>query len=348
MIEFRTFEGDAKELSTFTQHIWLKQYGGELPIPLWGADFFEWQLFDERLNARRFMVAAYDGARLVGMLPCQPVQYNLRGRVYEGSTCSWQSVDPDYRRRGISRGTLAEQYRRHMDEDMDFSIGYPLSGSIGSRFWADGSGAGTIRKLGFWFRILDHHAVAKWEPMWWAGLGARALGVVQRKPPEPRGLARVRPYAATDLHACLGLLQSIEAASELSVHWTEERLRYQLEHEKLPRTVVVEQDGVAAGFVNYHLTPFSGRTKILVSTVDLIVLGTLPASTRQELLRSAFRQMKDEGASLATTPCMPYIPRNDMLRAGCLPFPGVVRIDYFLAKANVSLDDAKRVFLVCR
>jgi GNAT superfamily N-acetyltransferase len=348
MIEFRTFEGGAKELSEFTQRIWIKQYGGKLPIPLWGPAFFDWQLFDKRLDARKFMVAAYDGARLVGMLPCQPIQFDLRGRVYDGSICSWQSVDPEYRRRGIARGTASEQYRRHMEHEMDFYIGYPLAGSIGSRFWADGSGAVTIQKLAFWFRLLDYRAAAQWEPVWWAALGARALGLVQRAALEPLGVAKVRPYTPPDLHACLGLLHAIQRESDLSIHWTEERLRHQLEDNGLSRTIVVENGGQVTGFVNYHLTVFRGRIDVLVATVDFVVLRSVPVAARQDFLKAAFYQMKSEGAALATVACMPYIPWRDMVRAGCLPFPGAVRIVYVLAKAKVTLEDSKRVFLLCR
>lgn len=348
MIEMRTFEGDARDLSEFSRRVWLKAYGGKLPIPLWSPEFFEWQLFDEILGARRFMVAAYDGARLVGLLPCQPIPYDLRGQTYQGSLCSWQSVDPDYRRRGVSKGMLAEQIRRHLDEGYDFSIGYPLAGTAGPQFWSKGNHAGSLGKLGVWFRMLDHAAVADWEPSRWAAFGARALRVLQRRLPEPEEDCGIRPYRPEDLPDCLELVRSIQRESDLSVAWTTDRLAHHLSYKDLPRTLVMESAGRVAGFVNYHLTPFRGKTEIRIAIIDLIAFGSLPRAARRNLLRTALHRIRDEGAALATVMAMTCYPWRDMVRAGFLPFPGVVRIDYFYGKTRVDLDGVRRIFLLCR
>ena len=44
MLEVRTFAGNASELSDFVLGVWRQTYADKMPLPLWDADFFDWQL----------------------------------------------------------------------------------------------------------------------------------------------------------------------------------------------------------------------------------------------------------------------------------------------------------------
>ena len=68
MIEIRTFDGDVAELARFCTSSWQKRYAGRMPVPVWLPDFLEWELLGEDHAARQFLVAAYDGSRLVGAI----------------------------------------------------------------------------------------------------------------------------------------------------------------------------------------------------------------------------------------------------------------------------------------
>jgi hypothetical protein len=69
---------------------------------------------------------------------------------------------------------------------------------------------------------------------------------------------------------------------------------------------VYEIDGQAAGFVNYHVLDYLGHGTIRVAMIDLLALEELPGAAGRALVRTALRQMHDDGVALAlilNTPC---------------------------------------------
>ena len=142
MIEIRTFEGDAAEIAAFVTRTWIKSYEGRMPVPLWSRQFLQRDLLPEGdHDPRDYLVAAYDGARLVGFHPARPFPIRLHGQQIGGSMGSWLTVDPEYRRQGIAARMQEEFERRHRQRGAVVNFGYLYvrsSRSMGKKFWATG------------------------------------------------------------------------------------------------------------------------------------------------------------------------------------------------------------------
>jgi GNAT superfamily N-acetyltransferase len=121
MIEIRTYDGDAATLSRFSQEVWRASYEGRVTFPLWSAQYFDWQLLTES-RSRDYLVAAYEGSKLIGTLLAEAFRFRLHGREVNGTTGSWLSVHPDYRRMGIGSKLFEEQRRRHLERDAPFML----------------------------------------------------------------------------------------------------------------------------------------------------------------------------------------------------------------------------------
>ena len=80
--------------------------------------------------------------------------------------------------------------------------------------------------------------------------------------------------------------------------WDESTLRRQLSYQGFPRTLVAEQEGRVAGFVNYFPLRYLGRSEVLAGVIDFLCVEDLSAAERRRLVRAAMCQMADEGCHL--------------------------------------------------
>lgn len=323
MLETRTYEGDAASLSDFVVGVWRATYAGKMPLPLWDARFFDWQLTWRPASQRPYCVAVYDGKKLVGTLLGEEFRFRWFDRELTGSQGSWLSVDPEYRRHGVGTMLREELKRRHRERGADFQIGYGYQGSrlsMGPKFWKSFPKETIVPKtLGFWARVLNYKAVADWELSRLEALGARSLGWWQRGAGRWQPDPHVRPYRAADLPSCLELSHALLDRVQVGIVWDRERLAHQLDYKGFPRTLVYESDGRVAGFVNYHVLDYLGRGTIRVGMVDLLALGELPRAAGRALVRTALRQMHDEGLALALLLNTPCFPAGTLLTTGFIP-----------------------------
>src|SRR5206468_1863858 len=91
VIEVRTYDGDAAELSRFVLDVWSTAYRGRMPVPLWDARYFDWQIPVDRPGSREFLVAAYDGSKLIGFLGGERFRFSSRDGEFDVAMASWDS-----------------------------------------------------------------------------------------------------------------------------------------------------------------------------------------------------------------------------------------------------------------
>lgn len=331
MIEIRTFEGTPQEMSAFCTGAWRERYAAtRMPVPRWTPEFLEWELFTDEPGSREFLVAAYDGTRLVGLLPAKPTPFHLRGEPFEGSLGSYFSVDPAYRTHGVALKLNLEQCRRHRQREAKFCIGYVYLGAgeaKGKEFWLRLPRNFTVvRKLGLWVRMLDHRAVAAFEHSVRDRWAARLLGTFQRSPRPQAAAPGIRPYRPDDLEPCLPLAERIGRDTDLGCVWTRDALSRQLAFKNVPKTLVAEQQGRVAGFLNYCHLEFEGRAVMKAGVIDLLSIGELRRPLARRLLRAALGRMVAEGCHVALLPRIACYPVRPLLRAGFIPAPA----DYYL------------------
>lgn len=323
MLEVRTFSGDARQLSEFVLRIWRETYAGKMPLPLWDADFFEWQLTWRDPDDRPYCLAVYDGKRLVGTLLGEELRFRWFEQDLVGSMGSWLSVDPEYRRRGVGKLLREELVRRHRERGAQFQIGYGYHGSrlsMGPKFWKTFPKETIVpRSLGFWVRVLNHRKVADWELSRLEGWGARTLGWWQPGPGRWRPDPRVRDYEERDFASCLELAHGVLDQVEAGIIWEPERLKHQLSHRGYPRTLVFESDGEVGGFVNYHVLEYLGSGTIRVGLIDLLAPGEMSPAEVRALLRTALVGMSECGVDLAMILRTPCHPAGPLLATGFIP-----------------------------
>jgi hypothetical protein len=324
MIEIRTFDGDVDELSRFCTSAWKKRYTGRMPVPDWRADFLEWELLGEDHAARQFLVAAYDGSRLVGVLPARPVRFHVRGRPVAGTWGSFFAVDDDYEKQGVSLKLNLEQRRRHRDHGAQVFTGYVYFGSaasMGKEFWLRQRSVKVLGKVGLWARLFDHRAVSDFEYSPRDKWATRALGWFQGPPRLPRDAGGVRPFRPADLGDCLRLANRLSQSADFGYEWDEATLSRRLCHENVPRTFVAESEGRVAGFLNYCHLGLMGRQTITAGVIDLLSIDELTRVMQQDLLRTALCQMAQDGCHLALLLRIAGYPTRPLLRAGFIPQP---------------------------
>jgi GNAT superfamily N-acetyltransferase len=322
MIEIRTFDGEPAELSSFCTGTWRDRYLGKMPMADWAPPFVEWELFSWGPSSREFLVAAYDGTRLVGALPARRARYQLRGQRIDGTQGSFFGVDPDYESQGVSLKLLLEQRRRQREQGLSLFMGYLITGaheSMGTKFWLKLQSTHLISRAGLWARLIDHRAVADFLFSRRDGWGARILGLFQGPPKPPRHATGIRPYGAADLPDALRIVEKTSARAEFGLVWDESSLARQLCFQGFPRTLIAEQDGKAAGLVNWFYLDLLGRRQVRAAVIDLICLDELPRKRGVDLLKAALCTMADDGCQMALSLRTPIEPRRQLLAAGFMP-----------------------------
>ena len=329
MIEIRTYDGEPAELAAFCTGVWRDRYGDKMTVALWNGPYMEWELFADEPGARDFLVAAYDGGRLVGALPSKPVRYHWKGQPIAGSLGSFFAVDPAYEKQAVSLKLVLEQRRRHRERHAALFGGYLIHGdptAMGPKFWLRLPNMYVVGKVGLWVRMLDYRVMGEFVFSPWERRGIQLLGLFQPRPKASRPSAGIRPYRPSDLSDCLQLANESSRRAEFGILWDETTLARQLSFKDLPRTLVVEQAGRVAGFVNYFRQTYRGHGEMLAGVIDLLAVQELSPTLRWRLLRTALHQMAMEGchASLFAT------TRDGMLLASTGFFPGHPQHDFVI------------------
>lgn len=352
MIEIRTFEGTAAELTDFTNRMWRHSYEGKMLCPQWSENLFQRELFSPEAANRPFLVAAYDGTRLVGSHPAKPIRIRLHGREMPATWGSFLTVDPEYRGQRIAQRMQEEFVRRHQEYQAAVNFGYLYLRSVqsmGPKFWLSQPQLAIIRKVGMWIRALDHRAVARFELNRFEAWGTRFLSLFQRRPKPPATSEGVRLYAAADLPQCRQLIHGAGAEAELAYLWDSETLGNQLLYPGLSNTLVAEVGSQLVGLVNYTLIPVLGKTRLTSAFIDIVAFARgCPRRLRRRLFQAALHQMFLEGAQGAGMLRTSFSRWRDMAGAGFFPMLPEYYFCGTRMQEGIRLDGIRRMQVIWR
>jgi len=352
VIEIRTFEGGPEELAAFTNRVWRLSYEGHMPTPLWSKEYLRRDLFQNGDRQRDFLIAAYDGSRLVGSHPAKPIAVRLHGQEIAATWASFLSVDPEYRRRGVALKLQAEYVRRHRQHDLPVNFGYLYlrsAHSMGPEFWRrQPGGVRIVSKVGMWVRAFDHAAVARFSLYRLESWGSRVLGLLQDGPREPPDDTGIRPYRPEDLSDCRHLLNQTGESADLAYLWDIDNAARQLSFPGLSQTVVLDHEGRVAGLVNYTLLEVLGKCLVRVALIDAIAFGSLRSVDRRRLLSAALSRMVADGAQAAMMLRGSSYAWRELVRAGFLPLPPEYYYVGMTTREGVPLDGVRRLHVLWR
>lgn len=351
MIEIRDFEEGPEELAAFINRVWRHTYEGRMPTPLWSPEYLRRDLFPEG-GARDFLIAAYDGPKLVGVHPAKRLKVRLHGDVIDATWASFLSVDPEYRRRGAALRLQAEYFGRHRERGVPVNFGYLYMRSVrfmGSEFWLrQPAGMRIVSRLGMWVRPLDHAAVARFSLYRFEAWGSRALRPIQRVPRAPTGTPEVRSYRPSDLGRCCELLNAEGDRADLAYVWDRENLANQLDFPSLSRTVVLERQGNLEGLLNYTLLEVLGKCPMRIGVIENIAFGRLSSRDRRRLIGAGLVQMAGEGAQAVTMVRGSWRGWRELLAAGFFPSPPEYYYVGMTTQDGVPLGGVRRLNVLWR
>lgn len=320
------FAGTAEELSNFVVRSWKDCYGGKMFVPHWSADYFRWQIQNDKRDCRRRMMAAYDDGKLVGVIGHVPLQFELNGERLRAAQASWLSVSPEYRGQGVAR-CLNERMRRLLrEQELRFNLGYGYFGSSAShgvRFWRkqkrDTTFAGS---LGFWTRVIDPQRLGGWELNRLTGSTGQVLGpfLGVPKPRKIRNL-KIRQATASDLPQILHLSREATNHCDLRVVWGESQLKQQIGLNGFAESLVAEVNGEVRGCVAFHVLPIQGGTLEPVGIIDLVFVSELSRKQRTELLNRVLLRFQERGAVVALKLRSGDYPWDAFFNWGWAPMP---------------------------
>ena len=354
MLEVRSYDGSPEELANFVVSQWTASYGGRMAIPGWNADYFRWQLRMDEPEYRRHLIAAYDGARLAGVVPHFPIQFSLDGERFAGSQSSWLSVAPEFRGQGVAGKMIQGARALHRELGLRFQLGFAYFGHQASqapKFWlrSQTSTTATIRKVGFWVWVLDPPRSVDWNSSpfqrWVTRLTAALCGV-PRIQPRP-GLV-IRAAEKRDLPRCLTLAEQSTEHCRLRLVWDADSLSRQLGFDGFSHALVAEENGELRGCISFYLLPMMGRTQATFGFFDLVLVSELSASARTELLNSALLLMKQHDAIAALKLRVGDYPRSLFMNLGWIPRPSDSHVLVTWAGEPQSLPSLQRIHILWR
>lgn len=345
MLDIRTYEGGGRELSDFITPIWRETFDGQRLTLDWDADYFDWQLLADGEAPRDYLLAAYDGGRLVGTLLGEPFRFWLRGQgEREAAVGSWFTVDPSYRQSGVGSKLAAEMRCRLRERGAAFLLGFGIRGTVGHRYWEREPGSLMLGRLGFWCRVFDAKAVLNCiYDSAFDRLFLSVLKSVQNPHPRPADTDGIRDYRPEDLPRALELVDGLRDGMDVSYVWDERRLGRQLSFKGLPRTIVYEERGRVEGLVNYYPINFDGRGTLRSAFIDLLAFGSMDYGARKKLLRAAMARMIREGVEMALllrVPCYASLP---LWATGFVPLPEEFQIVAGFSEPGLTLPRTRRL-----
>jgi ribosomal protein S18 acetylase RimI-like enzyme len=325
VIEIRTFAGTPQELHEFVVSVWKESYDGQMAFPQWTAEYLDWQLDLGPGSSRDFVIAAYDGGRITGVLLACPFDFQTNAGVRGGILSSWLSIDPSFRGQGLVGRLKAEQARRLTERGGGLVFAYRYIGSRHSLSKpptdADmQTGEWSTRKVGFWVRVLDARRAIAWYVDRANRVMTRLGSPFLLAPSAPKSSAVIRDYEPQDLPACLELVTSANAGRAFSIKWNTENLSRHCRG-GFGRCLVAERDGQVRGFVTFHVLPFQGRTVEPVGIIDVIAIDQLSGRERRAMIGSVLRRIAADGGILALRHWTGDAPVGAMLISGFIPLP---------------------------
>jgi GNAT superfamily N-acetyltransferase len=354
MLEVRPFEGTPEELSDFVAAQWQASYGGRMAVPRWSGAYFRWQLRMDEPEHRRYLIAAYEGTRLAGVVPFFPMQFSHAGERFGASQASWLSVSPDFRGQGVAGKMIEASRALHRELELRFQLGYAYYGHQSSkapRFWkrTQASTTQTIRDAGFWVRVLDFRRSVEWNLSVFHRLMTTLFSPFSGTPrvPECPGVV-IRAAEPRDLLPCLALTEMSTQHCSLRLVWDEESLSRQLGLHGFNQALVAEERGEVRGFITFYTMSMIGRTEATFGFLDLVCVSELSRTARRALLNSALVSMQSRGAIAVLKLRVGDYPRDLFLDPGWIYRPADSHVLVTWAGEPQTLPSLNRIHVLWR
>ncbi|NOZ95247.1 MAG: hypothetical protein GXP47_10980 [Acidobacteria bacterium] len=342
-IEVRDFDGDLEALAAMAREAWREAYGAESWPDLHDPSLS--RLFLADVPDPRFLLAAYEGSRLVAFLANLPRRYHFQGRAYRGAHACMMIARPSYG--GATVYLIAESLRRNREFGADFALltlerkhrsWHMMKKHLGSRHRIL-----TVRRIYGLARVIDLPRVVAAERLGrFEVLGGKLWGAHRPMRGSP---GQVRRYREGDLHHIHQLVRGVSKPSLLVREFSPDSLARHLHTEGVSETVVYEREGVVAGFVTFTVRHMvSPRDRVPWAWVDFLVWEGLNGQEKQALLAGLWEAGRDLGCAGIVGWNMGSYSVGPFLRARFVPYPRLIDLNVWLLNPECSLPGVRGVF----
>ncbi len=302
-IELRDFDGDFEALHALARATWLEEYGAASWPDLYRPELT--RLFCAGLPDPRFLVAAYDGASLVGFVANLPRVYRLKGRLYKAILSCMLVTRPGYR--GAATYLISECLQRNQAYGADFALmtlerphrSWRMFGTyVRSAYRFE-----TVRTMVPLLHAVDFEQIVVSEALQPLESAALRLVGADRRIMAPATPGAIRPYRGDDLPQARALMVQAgtpsvvgRKANILARVFDDASLARQFSTEGVTATVVYERGGAVQGFANFSIRDMvSPRGSAAWAWLEFLSWEGCGAAERRALLAGLWEASRARG-----------------------------------------------------
>ena len=328
-ISIETFRGDFEGLERMAHASWRDEYG-QASFPNFYRPAFLHYLFDRIPTEKAdHLLAAYKDGEIVAFLANLPQKFHFQGTIYNAVYSCLLVVRKEYLRKGIALDLIRAAVERNKRHGYDISLLTLEKGHRSTlmmdKLRAEGNRLEIVRKSGVVARILDLDRIGTAEGLkGYEKAAIRLLGA--HRPPKAASGVDLRDYRASDLDACLALLDRYKDSVRLALAWDKRDLAVELETPDVAKTLVWEKDGRVQAMINYVKHDQLGKQVERYAWINHVAFPDLAPAERAAFLRAYLIRIREEGFIATVDFNKRGWPVGPFYRAHFIPYPRSVNL----------------------
>jgi len=346
-IEYRDFDGDLDALRAMAADSWNEEYG----IHTW-PDLYKPELarhFFAGVEDPRYLIGAYDGAKLVAFVANLPRTYRFEGRVYKAVMSCMLVGHSDYRRRGIALELIGECLRRNEEIGIDFALltleKKHRSSELFAKHLNPRHRIEIVKRMFPITRPIDFSTLAANEGLKGYERAAVHLFGSHRPLIAPRVHGKVRPYADSDLSRIAELAEIDSMNGYLVRVFSKEALARQLHDGQVTQTVVCEKNGRVEAFANFTYYDLVGpRGAKRWAWLDFMHWEKIGYKEKKALLAGVWETARKNDSIGIMEWHKGYYRTGPLYRMRFVPYTRFLDLNAWIFNERVSLDKVQGIF----
>ena len=344
-IEIRDFDGDLEALSAMARDSWLEEYGEDTWPDLYRPALAR-HLFAD-VPDPRFLIGAYDGAKLVAFIANLPRIYRFNGETYKGVASCMMVAHKDYR--GVVVYLIAECLRRNEEFGADFALmtleKKHRSWFMFERYLKPNYRVEVLKTMFPIFHAVDFERIVESENLKWYEVAAIKILGAHRPITAPSVSGTVRPYSDADLAEILVLTKRYSDQNSLVRTFDEKSLARRLHTGDVTSTVVYERGGTVAGFINFTIYDMvCKRGSNRWAWIDFLYWEGLSGKEKKALLAGLWEASREQDCIGILEWNKNYYAKGALFRSHFIPYPRFLELTAWIFDPALSLQGIDNAF----
>ena len=343
-IELRDFDGDLAALRTMAYDTLFEEYGQDTWLDVDRPEIARHLLAD--VPDPRFLIGAYDGARLVAFIANLPRTWRFNGRTYRGVAPVMLAAHKDYR--GTAVYLISECLRRNADFGADFAL---FTIEKGNRSWSLFERAlkpryriERLKRMYAIARAINLEKIVEGQHLKWYQVAAIKLLGAHRPITTPPIPGSVRHYRDADLSQILSLTQRYSDQNCLVRVFNQESLARRLHTNGVTATLVYERGAAVEGFINFTVHELvSRRGRYRWAWIDFLHWEGLTAKEQRALLAGLWQAAREQGCIGIMEWNKNYYAKGALFRSHFIPYPHFCEMNAWIFNPGLSLKGVDRI-----